>query len=160
MQSPFDKLPGVISSTVGYMGGKTENPDYEAVCSGTTGHAEVIEVAFDLSRVSYNEILDVFWRNIDPTTLNQQFADRGTQYRTAIFYHSAEQKKLAEASKEKFEKMGVFSGPIVTEISPAPKFYPAESYHQRYCEKNPTHYQLYYFGSGRESYLKKLWGKA
>ncbi len=158
MQPPFDKLPGVISTTVGYAGGKKNNPTYEEVCSGATGHTESIEVTFDPSQVSYNGILDVFWHNIDPTTLNKQFADTGTQYRTAIFYHNEEQKKLAEASKEKLDKSGVFGQPIVTEITPVSRFYPAEEYHQKYYEKNPVRYKFYRFGSGRDAYLKKVWG--
>jgi len=157
MQPPFDKLPGVISSTVGYAGGKKDNPTYEEVCSGATGHTESIEVTFDPSQVSYNGILDVFWHNIDPTTLNKQFADTGTQYRTAIFYHNEEQKKLAEASREKLDKSGVFGQPIVTEITPVSKFYPAEEYHQKYYEKNSVRYHFYRFGSGRDAYLKKVW---
>lgn len=158
MQPPFDKLPGVISTTVGYSGGQNQNPTYEEVCSGSTGHAEAIEVTFAPSRVNYDQILDVFWHNIDPTTRNKQFADTGTQYRTAIFYHSEEQKRLAEASKEKFDQSGVFGKPIVTEITPVTKFYPAEEYHQKYYEKNPVRYKFYRFGSGRDAYLKKLWG--
>jgi len=160
MQPPFDKIPGVISTAVGYTGGATAHPTYEEVCSGSTGHAEAIEVTYEPARVSYDALLDVFWRNIDPTTPNKQFADTGTQYRTAIFYHSAEQKRLAEASKKKMEKSGVFGKPIVTEIVPASTFYPAEDYHQKYCRNNPVRYKFYSAGSGREDYLKKLWSKS
>ena len=158
MQPPYDKLPGVISTTVGYTGGTKANPTYEEVCMGKTGHAEAVEIAYDPSKVSYSQLLDVFWKSIDPTTLNQQFADRGTQYRTAIFYHDEEQKKLAVASKEKLEKSGKFKKPIATEIIPASSFYPAEDYHQGYYKKCPIPYQLYKVGSGREGYLKKTWG--
>ena len=160
MQPPFDKLPGVISTVVGYTGGVTVHPTYEEICSGNTGHAEAIEMTYDPARVNYDELLDIFWRNIDPTTPNKQFADTGTQYRTAIFYHSAEQKTLAEASKKKMEKSGVFGKPIVTEIVPASTFYPAEDYHQKYCQNNPVRYKFYSAGSGRENYLKKLWSKS
>ena len=160
MQPPFDKIPGVISTAVGYTGGATAHPTYEEVCSGSTGHAEAIEVTYEPARVSYDALLDIFWRNIDPTTPNKQFADTGTQYRTAIFYHSAEQKRLAEASKKKMEKSGVFGKPIVTEIVPASTFYPAEDYHQKYCRNNPVRYKFYSAGSGREDYLKKLWSKS
>lgn len=159
MQPPFDKVPGVISTTVGYAGGSKENPTYEEVCSGTTGHTESIEVVYDPSHVSYQKLLDVFWRNIDPTTPNRQFADVGSQYRTAVFYHSEEQKNLAGAGKDALEKSGKYNQPIVTEIVPAPKFYPAEEYHQKYYLKSPVRYKLYRFGSGRDAYLKDMWGK-
>ena len=157
MQPPYDKVKGVISTAVGYTGGTTENPTYEEVCSGRTGHAEAVEITYDSSQASYSDLLDVFWKNIDPTTTNQQFADAGTQYRTAIFYHSEEQKRLAVASKEKLEKSGKFKRAIVTEIIPASLFYPAEDYHQKYYKKCPLPYQLYKTGSGREGYLKKTW---
>ena len=159
MEPPYDTLKGVASTTVGYTGGTKPNPTYEQVCTGKTGHAEAVEITYDSSQISYSQLLDVFWKNIDPTTLNQQFADRGTQYRTAIFYHNEEQKRLAIASKEKWEKSGKFNGPLVTEIVPAFPFYPAEDYHQQYSKKCPLPYQMYKMGSGREGYLKKLWGK-
>jgi methionine-S-sulfoxide reductase len=159
MESPFDKLEGVISTTVGYTGGTVKSPTYEQVCSGATGHTEAIEIAYDPARISYEKLLEVFWKNIDPTQENGQFADRGSQYRTAIFYHGEEQKRLAEASREQLEKSGKFSAKIVTEIMPAQEFYPAEEYHQEYYKKNPGHYQLYRSGSGREKYLKKTWGE-
>jgi methionine-S-sulfoxide reductase len=159
MQPPFDKTPGVVSTTVGYTGGQKERPSYEEVCSGTTGHAEAIEVTYDPSKVGYSELLDVFWRNIDPTTPNRQFADVGNQYRTAIFYHGDKQKDLALASKRKLEESGKFDEPLVTEIVQAPKFYPAEEYHQKYYEKSPVRYKFYRFGSGRDFYLKKTWGE-
>ncbi|MCF6149407.1 MAG: peptide-methionine (S)-S-oxide reductase MsrA [Candidatus Kuenenia sp.] len=159
MQHPFDQLGGVVSTTVGYTGGNVENPTYEEVCSGKTGHAEAIEILYNPSRISYSELLEVFWRNIDPTAVNRQFADVGSQYRTAIFYHTEEQKKLAEASKKELEKSGKFNRPIVTEIVPSSAFYKAEEYHQKYYEKNPARYNRYKYGSGREPYLKETWGK-
>lgn len=158
MQPPYDKLEGVVSTTVGYTGGTKPNPTYEEVCTGKTGHAEAVEIVYDRSKVSYAQLLDLFWKSIDPTTLNQQFADKGTQYRTAVFYHNGEQKKLAAASKEAFEKSGKFTGAIVTEIVPAAVFYPAEEHHQGYYKKCPLPYQMYKIGSGREGYLKKMWG--
>jgi peptide methionine sulfoxide reductase msrA/msrB len=158
MQPPYDKLKGVISTTVGYTGGHKRNPTYEEVSSGETGHAEAVEILYDPSKTSYGELLDVFWHNIDPTNSYGQFSDRGSQYRTAIFYHSEEQRRLALASKDALEKSGKFDKPIVTEILQAPDFYPAEDYHQRYYEKNPFHYKAYKSGSGREGFIKKIWG--
>jgi methionine-S-sulfoxide reductase len=158
MQPPFQKLNGVVSTAVGYTGGRKENPTYEEVCSGRTGHTEAIQVTYDPSQVTYSELLDVFWRNIDPTDYNGQFADKGSQYRTAIFYHNEEQRSLAEASKEELEKSGKFSKPIATEIVPASKFYEAEDYHQEYYKKDPYRYKSYSYFSGREPYLKETWG--
>lgn len=160
MESPFDKMRGVVSTTVGYTGGRTENPTYEEVSSGATGHAEAIEILFDPAQVSYAELLDVFWRLIDPTVRNRQFADLGSQYRTAIFYHTEEQKRVAEESRARLAKSGKFTAPLVTEIVPASTFYPAEEYHQDYYRKNPLRYKLYFSGSGREAFLKRLWGDA
>ncbi|UCG94924.1 MAG: peptide-methionine (S)-S-oxide reductase MsrA [Candidatus Aerophobus sp.] len=159
MQPPFDKLAGVISTTVGYCGGKEENPDYKQVSAGKTGHAEAVEIEYDPSRISYAQLLDVFWRNIDPTQKDGQFNDLGRQYRTAIFYHNEEQRRLAEASKEELGKSGRFAKEIVTEIVPATTFYEAEEYHQDYYKKNPLRYKLYRYGSGRDSYLVRKWGK-
>jgi methionine-S-sulfoxide reductase len=159
MEPPFDKLPGVISTMPGYTGGHRANPTYEEVCSGRTGHAEAIQIVFDPTRASYRELLDVFWRNIDPTTKDRQFADTGSQYRTAIFYHDEEQRRLAEESKAELEKSGIYPLPIVTEIVPASAFYPAEAYHCQYYKKNPVHYKMYRRGSGREGYLEKMWGR-
>ncbi len=159
MEPPYEKLKGVRSVVSGYTGGTRENPTYEQVCTGSTGHAEAVQITFDPSEISYEKLLDVFWRNIDPTTKDQQFADRGTQYRTAIFYHSEDQRRWAEASKEKLEKSKKFDRPIATEIVPASKFYPAEDYHQRYAKKCPLPYKSYRIGSGREGYLKKTWGE-
>ncbi len=156
MQDPFDELTGVLSTTVGYTGGHKKNPTYEEVCSGETEHAEAIEILYDPSQVTYSQLLDVFWRNIDPTTLNKQFADVGTQYRTAIFYHNEEQKRLAEASKEVLEKSDRYDKSIFTIITPASTFYKAEEYHQKYYEKCPVRYKLYKSGSGRDQYLEKM----
>ena len=160
MQPPYDKLKGVVATTVGYTGGHKENPTYEEVSSGTTGHAEAVEIVYDPAQVSYDALLDLFWRNVDPTTRDRQFADAGSQYRTAIFYHNEEQRKAAQASKERMEKSGKFGGkPIVTQIVPASPFYPAEDYHQKYSQKNAVRYKFYRFNSGREQYLEKTWGK-
>jgi peptide-methionine (S)-S-oxide reductase len=131
----FRKVPGVTATAAGYLGGTLENPTYKDVCSGRTGHAEVVEVTYDPSQVTYEDLLNVFWTSHDPTTLNRQGPDRGTQYRSAIFYHSEAQKAAAMASKERWNASGRFSGPIVTEITPASTFYRAEEYHQRYLEK-------------------------
>ena len=158
MQNPYDELKGVVSTAVGYTGGNKDNPTYEEVCSGNTGHAEAIEVLYDPLQISYTELLNVFWRNIDPTTLNRQFADAGTQYRTAIFYLSEKQKESAESSKEEMEESGIYDDPIVTEITPASTFYNAEEYHQKYYEKCPLKYKMYKSGSGREQYLEDMWG--
>ena len=158
MEGPFDLIDGVLETTVGYTGGTARNPTYEQVSSGTTGHAEAIQVTYDSAKVTYEKLLEVFWRNIDPTTPNQQFADHGSQYRTAIFYHTEEQHRLASASKQQLEASGKFHQPLVTEIVPAGPFYPAEDYHQDYYKKNATRYQLYKMGSGRAGFLKKTWG--
>lgn len=159
MEPPYDKLPGVISTTSGYMGGHTRNPTYESISTGATGHAEVVQVEYDPSKVSYSTLLEVFWRNIDPTQRNGQFCDQGSQYRTAIFYHNEEQKKLAEASRTALQKNKPFKGEIVTELGPAPQFYPAEDYHQDFYKKNPTRYKLYRTGCGRDARLQALWGR-
>ena len=159
MQAPFDQLEGVISTTVGYSGGKEENPTYEQVCSGTTGHVEAFQVIYDPSRISYSQLLEVFWRNIDPTQSDGQFVDIGRQYQTVIFYHDEEQKRIAEASREDLEKSGKYAKKIVTEIAPATTFYKAEEYHQDYHKKNPLRYKYYRLGSGRDRYLEKTWGK-
>ena len=158
MEPPFDKLDGVISTTSGYTGGQTKNPSYEEVSSGVTGHAESVEIVFDPAKISYTQLLDVFWHNIDPLTLNAQFCDHGSQYRTAIFYHSEEQKRLAEASKKALEQSGRFTQPIVTEIVPAGEFYKAEEYHQDYYQKNPIRYKFYRYNCGRDQRLAELWG--
>ena len=149
MQPPFDKLKVVISTSVGYTGGHVEDPAYEEVCSGATGHTEAVEIVFDPSQISFKELLDTFWRNINPTTLNGQFSDHGTQYRTAIFFHSTAQEKAAITSRTELEKSGRFESSIVTEITPATIFYKAEGYHQKYYEKNTSQYKMYKYGSGR-----------
>jgi len=158
MEPPFDKLDGVISSTSGYIGGHKDDPTYEEVSAGVTGHTEAVEIVYDPTKVSYEKLLEVFWRNIDPTTANRQFCDVGSQYRTGVFYHGAEQKKLAEQSKRDIDESGKLPSAIVTEITQATLFYPAEGYHQDYYKKNPSHYYRYRKGSGRTGYLKKVWG--
>jgi peptide-methionine (S)-S-oxide reductase len=157
MEPAFDKTEGVISTTVGYTGGKQKNPTYEEVCSGNTGHAEAIEVEFDPAVLTYEALLDVYWTNIDPTTPNRQFCDVGTQYRSAIYYHDEDQKKLAEKTKNDIEQR--LQHVSATEIEAASKFYPAEDYHQDFYKKNPEHYQRYRTGCGRDDRLEQLWGK-
>jgi peptide methionine sulfoxide reductase msrA/msrB len=159
MESVFEQIEGVESVTSGYTGGSKEDPAYQEVSTGKTGHAEAVEIVYDSSKVSYKELLDVFWRNINPTSVNRQFADFGSQYRTAVFYHDEAQKKAADASKSELEKSGRFKGPIVTQILPASKFYPAEEYHQDFYKKNRGHYEAYTAASGRKVYLKETWGK-
>ena len=159
MEPPFDKLDGVISTTSGYCGGKEKNPTYKQVSAGETGHAEAVEILYDPSRISYAELLDVFWRNVDPTQKDGQFADTGAQYRTAIFYHNEEQRRLAETSKKELGNSGRFNKEIVTEIVAATPFYRAEEYHQDYHKKNPLRYKIYRYGSGRDDYLVRKWGK-
>jgi peptide-methionine (S)-S-oxide reductase len=160
MEQPFDKLDGVLATTSGYTGGNKVNPTYEEVSSGATGHAEAVQVLYDPKRVSYEKLLDVFWHNVDPTVKDRQFCDVGTQYRTAIFYHNDEQRRLAEASKAALEKSKPFKEPIVTPIVMATTFYPAEEYHQDYYKKNPVRYTYYRTGCGRDARLKQLWGTA
>jgi peptide-methionine (S)-S-oxide reductase len=160
MEPPFDKLPGVISTTSGYTGGHKKNPTYHEVSAGGTGHAEVVQVVYDPKRVSYEKLLDVFWHNVDPTQKDGQFCDHGDQYRTAIFYHDAEQKQLAEASKAQLQQHKPFQGEVVTEIVLAGEFYPAEEYHQDYATKNPIRYKFYRSRCGRDQRLRELWGKA
>jgi len=159
MEHPFENLEGVHDVISGYTGSTEKNPTYQAVSAGATGHAEAVQITYDSSLVSYEQLLHVFWRNIDPTTLNKQFADEGTQYRTAIFYHNDEQKRLAEESKTKMEASGRYDKPIVTEIQPASQFYKAEEYHQDYYLKEPIRYKMYRIGSGREGYIQKMWPK-
>jgi peptide-methionine (S)-S-oxide reductase len=159
MEPPYDELPGVLSTTSGYTGGQKVNPTYEQVSSGTTGHAEAVQVAYDPTRISYERLLQVFWRNIDPVTPNAQFCDHGNQYRSAIFYHDADQRRLAEESKKAIEASGRFKAPIVTEIVAAGPFYPAEEYHQDYYRKNPLRYKFYRASCGRDQRLAELWGE-
>ena len=158
MEPPFDELKGVISTTSGYTGGPENNPTYKEVSSGTTGHAEAVQIIYDPNTITYSQLLEVFWRNIDPTTPDRQFCDAGTQYRSAIFYHGEEQKQLAEESRKTIEKSGRFNGPVVTEIVPKSAFFPAESYHQDYYRKNPVRYKIYRYGCRRDQRLKELWG--
>jgi peptide-methionine (S)-S-oxide reductase len=158
MEPPFDKLDGVSSTVSGYIGGKKKNPTYEEVSAGSTGHTEAVQITYDPKKISYDKLLEVFWRNVDPLTANAQFCDTGSQYRTGIFYHDESQKKLAEESKKTIGKR--FKEPIVTEITAAAEFYPAEDYHQDYYIKNPLRYKLYRFNCGRDKRLEKLWGPA
>lgn len=160
MEPPFEGIKGVLSVTAGYMGGTTVNPTYEQVCTGETGHAEAVQVTFDPTVVTYSKLLEIFWRNIDPTTENAQFADQGTQYRTAVFFHSEEQKRLAEVSKRALAASGKFTGEIVTEIVPASTYYMAEDDHQDYFKKQPFRYKNYSVGSGRAGFIEKTWGKS
>ncbi|MDM5201484.1 peptide-methionine (R)-S-oxide reductase MsrB [Fictibacillus enclensis] len=157
MVSPFEEQPGIISVVSGYTGGHTENPTYEEVCSDTTGHYEAVQITYDPDVFPYEKLLTLFWQQIDPTDPGGQFYDRGDSYRTAIFYHTEQQKELAEASKQELAESGRFQKPIVTPILPASTFYPAESYHQDYHKKNPAHYQRYRKGSGREDFIKQNW---
>ncbi|MDD1718753.1 MAG: peptide-methionine (S)-S-oxide reductase MsrA [Methanoregulaceae archaeon] len=158
MQPPFQEVEGVTEVVAGYAGGKKENPTYEEVSTGTTGHVEAVQVTYDAEKVSYDRLLDVFWTQIDPTDDAGQFADKGSQYRTAIFYHDEEQKRIAEASKKRLNDSGKFKSPVVTGIRPFTNFYPAEEYHQNYARKKPREYQMYKTYSGREAYLEKTWG--
>lgn len=155
----FDKIPGVVSTTSGYMGGKKQKPTYEEVSAGSTGHTEVVQVVYDPKRVSYEKLLDQFWINHDPTTPNRQFCDVGSQYRASIFWHDEEQKKLAEASKERYQKIKPFKESLTTPIVAAGEFWPAEEYHQDYHRKNPVRYRVYTTGCGRYARLDTLWGK-
>ena len=160
MEAPFDKLPGVVSVTAGYTGGQVKNPTYEEVSAGGTGHAEAVQIVFDPSKTSYSRLLDIYWRNIDPTVSDRQFCDVGSQYRSAIFYHSEEQRRAAMQSKAALERNKPFKGAILTEITPAGVFYAAEEYHQHYYKKNPLRYKYYRSGCGRDRRLKELWGSA
>ncbi len=160
MEAPFDKIPGVLEVTVGYTGGTKENPTYKEVSAGRTGHAEAVELVFDPKRVSYEKLVHIFWRQIDPTTPNAQFCDHGSQYRSGIFYVNEDQRKVAEASKEELQKSGRFKGRIVTEITKAGRFYAAEDYHQQYYKKNPLRYKYYRYRCGRDKVLDSLWGSS
>jgi len=160
MEPPFDKLDGVLATTSGYAGGTKANPTYQEVSAGGTGHTEAVQVLYDPKRVSYEKLLDVFWRNSDPTVKDRQFCDVGNQYRTSIFVHTDEQRRAAEASKAALEKSRPFKEPIVTPIVAATEFWPAEEYHQDYYVKNPIRYNYYRTGCGRDARLKQLWGSA
>lgn len=158
MEPPYEKLDGVVSVTSGYTGGQTKNPSYEEVSEGGTGHAEAVEIVYDPAKVTYAKLLEVFWHNIDPLTRNAQFCDHGSQYRTGIFYHDETQRRLTEESKRQLTESGRFSQPIVTEITAAGEFYPAEEYHQDYYEKNPVRYKFYRWNCGRDQRLAEVWG--
>lgn len=160
MEPPFDKLTGVVSTTSGYTGGHVADPSYEQVSSGTTGHAEAVRVEYDPKQIDYTQLLDVFWHNVDPLDAGGQFCDRGSQYRSAIFYENDRQRQLAEQSKEELEDSGRFDQPIATEIVSAGAFYPAEDYHQNYYEKNAYRYKFYRYLCGRDERLQELWGNA
>jgi methionine-S-sulfoxide reductase len=159
IQPAFDKAPGVIKTLVGYSGGTEPNPTYEKVSSEKTGYRESIEVTYDPAKISYEQLLGIYWKQIDPTQADGQFTDIGPSYRAAIFYGTDEEKKIAEASKENLARSGKFQKPIVTEILPAMKFYPAEAYHQKYYQQNPEHFEAFERGSGRVSFEKKTWGE-
>ena len=158
MVKPFDRYDGVLSVISGYTGGTTENPTYKEVCSEQTGHYEAVQITFDPKVISYEKLLNIFWRQIDPTDEGGQFYDRGQSYQTAIFYHNDEQKQLAEKSKKQLNESGKFSKEISTPIIPASVFYDAEEYHQHYYQKNPDHYNAYHIGSGRAGFIKQHWG--
>ncbi len=158
MESPYEKIAGVLEVKVGYTGGKRPDPTYEQVSTGTTGHREAVQITFDPDRVSFARLVELFWRQIDPTDAEGQFADQAPQYRTAIYYHSGEQKRIAEASKRALAASGKFSAPIATEVLPAAVFYDAEAFHQNYHATHPRQYQTYRRGSGRQSFLDRIWG--
>jgi len=160
MEPPFDHLDGVISTTSGYTGGHVKNPTYKQVSAGQTGHAEAVQVVYDPARVDYRTLLAVFWHNIDPLDAGGQFCDRGNQYRSEIFYTSEAQKELATASRRQLQEEGSLGGTVVTAITPAGEFYPAETYHQNYYQKNPLRYKYYRYGCGRDKRLEQLWGKS
>jgi peptide-methionine (S)-S-oxide reductase len=159
MQPAYDRVPGVVATTVGYTGGHLPNPTYEQVSSGGTGHRESIEVVYDPAKVTYEQLLTVFWHNVDPTDNSGQFCDHGEQYRSAIFYHDEAQRRAAEASKQAIEASGRIKAPIVTDIVPASTFYPAEEYHQKYYVKSALQYKFYRFSCGRDRRLSQLWGE-
>jgi peptide-methionine (S)-S-oxide reductase len=159
MEEAFEKIEGVVSATSGYMGGTVANPSYEDVSSGRTGHAESIEVVYDPVKVSYQKLLDAFWRNVDPITPNAQFCDHGSQYRSAIFFQTDEEKRASDTSKQAIEQSKRFTEPIVTQIVMASRFYSAEEYHQDFYKKNPVRYKFYKYSCGRAQRLEELWGK-
>lgn len=158
MEQPFDSLPGVLSVMPGYTGGHKPDPTYQEVSSGNTGHTEAVEIVFDPARISYEQLLQVYWRNIDPTVTDRQFCDIGSQYRAAIFYHDDDQKRLAQRSRDQIGMTKRFREPVVTPIQPAATFYPAEEYHRQYYKKNPLRYRYYRSSCGRDARLKQLWG--
>ncbi len=160
MEPPFDKLSGVIETISGYTGGNIDNPTYELVSGGKSGHYEALQVLYDPKKIGYRQLLEVFWKNIDPTDGRGQFCDKGRQYRSAIFYHDDRQRQLAVESKNRLQQNNRLSGPIETAILPASTFYPAETYHQNYYRKNPLSYKFYRYTCGRDKRLKKLWGES
>ncbi|MGE0472758.1 MAG: peptide-methionine (S)-S-oxide reductase MsrA [Nitrospirales bacterium] len=160
MEEVYEKVTGVIAVTSGYTGGRVVKPTYEQVSAGETGHAESVEVIYDPTQVSYDHLLEVFWRNVDPTVKDAQFCDHGSQYRSAIFYLDGAQKRLAETSKDNIQAIKSFGGPLYTEITQAEVFYPAEDYHQDFYKKNPTRYKFYKWSCGRAQRLEQLWGKS
>jgi peptide-methionine (S)-S-oxide reductase len=160
MEPPYDKLDGVIATVSGYTGGSKVDPTYQEVSTGGTGHTEAVRITYDPAKVSYERLLEVFWQNVDPLDAGGQFCDRGDQYRTGIFVHDEEQRRLAETSKQALTDSGRFQQPIVTEIVAAGPFYPAEDYHQDYYEKNPIRYKFYRWNCGRDQRLTQLWGDA
>jgi methionine-S-sulfoxide reductase len=159
IQPAFDKAKGVVKTVVGYCGGTEPNPTYQLVSSERTSYRESIEITYDPAKISYEQLLDIYWRQIDPTQADGQFTDIGPSYRAAIFYGNEQEKKIAEASKEKLARSGKFNKRIVTEILPALNFYPAEAYHQKYYQQNPEHFEAFEEGSGRVSFQKKTWGE-
>lgn len=159
MEPPFDKLDGVLSTTSGYTDGEQDNPTYEQVSSGRTGHTEAVQVVYDPNKITFTQLIDVFWRNIDPTVTDRQFCDVGSQYRAGVYYHDDEQKRIAESSKAALDKSGRFDKAIVTEIKPASTFYPAEDYHQDFYQKNPIRYKFYRYSCGRDQFLERAWDK-
>ena len=158
MEHPFDELPGVIETTSGYTGGSVENPSYNQVSSGTTGHLESVQIEYDPGQISYEELLNVYWRNVDPVDGGGQFCDRGSQYRPAIFYHDTNQQQQAEASVQSLESSGILDQPIAAELIAASEFYPAEDYHQNYYETHPIRYKVYRHACGRDQRLAEVWG--
>ena len=159
VESDFDKMPGVVRTISGYTGGLLKSPTYKQVSAGGTGHREAVQIFYDSKKVSYEKLLDIFWRSVDPTDAGGQFCDRGRSYETAIFANSPAQRRLAEASKQKLEKSGVLKKPIVTPIETAGVFYPAEDYHQDYYKKNPLRYKFYRYACGRDARVREVWGK-
>jgi methionine-S-sulfoxide reductase len=160
VEEAFEKVDGVVSATSGYIGGETPNPTYKQVSAGGTGYAEAVEIVYDPDQVTYQQLLNVFWKNIDPTTPDRQFCDKGDQYRSAIFFLDGPQKQLAEESKQRVEQTKSFAEPVVTEITMATKFYPAEDYHQDFYKRNPVRYKFYKWNCGRAQRLEELWGNA
>ncbi len=157
-EGPFDKLDGVVSTTSGYTGGQTDNPSYPQVSSGSTGHTEAVQIVYEPAQISHEELLDAFWINHDPTESDGQFCDKGSQYRPGVFYHDEDQKRTAEKSKADVERTKTFNEPVMTEITLAGTFYPAEDYHQDYYVRNPIRYKMYRYGCGRDRRLQQLWG--